>query len=1418
MMKRLYISILVCLAASLVATAQDPGKFIPNKSRVRYWAMLSDSMQGLPKDTFRAVVNTADYKNYRWLSSDRNKNRLYLWDTVNYKFRHVGFDSIYVRSSTDSVFGRFYSSEVFLFRKDAGAGVYVDSIFSRNDTLIYKKNGVEIAVRKVTDVEAVQDAVGAMINASLQYIDGTPLLAINDRDFGDIIVSSSGLQWDIGEHAVTYDKIQNVSAGNRVLGRLSGGGEVEELTGTDLVSIIDLFTATTAGIVPASGGGSINFLRADGVWSTIPSTLNANIGTGYRLLKPGTQEIKSLVNGYAILMDSTTNASSITFFADTSLLATQYDLTTIAGGTANANIGSGFRILKPSSQEIKSLFSGYGVVWDSTTNTNGLTAKFDSATVFPDLTWERLLLNDFNPGGLGGFYNPVMQYDLEIDMNTKKFFISNATDFAVNLNNNEWAISGSNGGSNTTTIISTDIQNRIRIIAGFTSTNKTEIDIRPDSIVFRPGGNGTINIDSVRNGSTYEVNKLFGWRDNNGVVGYVTPGYGIDLLAGVLKADTSELVTPYDLTQLSFTDTHFGNTNLTQDADRTYDGNGFNYTFNDLGAWQYNFGNSFANYSEGYFQLSAATNVAHNSGLELYNANDENSSAFLYTTFHTLNQSLFIDSTNGIRVQAYKLSGGAFTEMNVYPDSIFIKPHFGQINIDSLRVTATDTAGYKPIVWNKYNHSVRYFNSWGELGLGGGGTSGIDDVLALNQQLTTTREIDASGNTFRIKNTNLFNINSGVTGSGNEFHLQSYGSNSGALWAQNGTGYIDVSLLANSGNGNSVATINADGTNIGTQYIFSDTAFIIKNYYGASGYVKLYIDSLEEDDATGYQLYYNRSTHKVTFGATATGGGGGYTNLTQFVAQNNWKTFYSDGSGDVQELSLGAAGSPFYSTGTSAAPAFFTGVTYATSTTNITFTPLNTTDDLLLLQGISSYTADFLKWKNSGGTTLGSINSAGELLINTTDAGSWTLQNGGASLFSGNARFTGTPSGSAASADRVDIGVEAGTPRMYFEDNGATIWAIDNNAGIFRWFTPGVVQFDLSTASGSFANSVQIGSVLGGSTSPRQLHVVEDNATNNAVTYLTRYSHTTTGTPGIGIGAGEEWRVETGVANFEIGAVMDIVTTDVTSTSEDFDYVIKLMAGGTAAAEKLRVLSTGELKVQLLNQDDEEAKIVVWNSTDKIFEWRDAATLGGSSGLVVGTTTITSGTNTKIFYNNSGVLGEYTIDGTGNVAMTTGTTLTSSFANVAFSPVGNDVATLGTSGLKWSDLYLADGATINFNASNVVLTHSTGILTMGTGDLRITTAGTNTASVATVGGTQTLTNKRVTKRTGTVASSATPTINTDNVDYYSITAQAAAITSFTTNLSGTPTDGQTLWISITDNGTARAITWGASFDYLGCKL
>ena len=79
-------------------------------------------------------------------------------------------------------------------------------------------------------------------------------------------------------------------------------------------------------------------------------------------------------------------------------------------------------------------------------------------------------------------------------------------------------------------------------------------------------------------------------------------------------------------------------------------------------------------------------------------------------------------------------------------------------------------------------------------------------------------------------------------------------------------------------------------------------------------------------------------------------------------------------------------------------------------------------------------------------------------------------------------------------------------------------------------------------------------------------------------------------------------------------------------------------------------------------------------------------------------------------------------------------------------------------------------------------------------------------------------------RVSTEASSATPTINTDLVEAHSITELAVAITSMTTNLSPVPGSGSTpvnfqkLIVRFLDNGTNRAISWGASFSSKGGTL
>ena len=61
--------------------------------------------------------------------------------------------------------------------------------------------------------------------------------------------------------------------------------------------------------------------------------------------------------------------------------------------------------------------------------------------------------------------------------------------------------------------------------------------------------------------------------------------------------------------------------------------------------------------------------------------------------------------------------------------------------------------------------------------------------------------------------------------------------------------------------------------------------------------------------------------------------------------------------------------------------------------------------------------------------------------------------------------------------------------------------------------------------------------------------------------------------------------------------------------------------------------------------------------------------------LVVGSTAIASGTNTRVLYDNAGVLGEYSIIGTGNVVMSASPTLTGTVAMAAQTNTGTIVQT-----------------------------------------------------------------------------------------------------------------------------------------------
>lgn len=124
-------------------------------------------------------------------------------------------------------------------------------------------------------------------------------------------------------------------------------------------------------------------------------------------------------------------------------------------------------------------------------------------------------------------------------------------------------------------------------------------------------------------------------------------------------------------------------------------------------------------------------------------------------------------------------------------------------------------------------------------------------------------------------------------------------------------------------------------------------------------------------------------------------------------------------------------------------------------------------------------------------------------------------------------------------------------------------------------FVQGRVSVKTTNASGvntqAWRSDSAQNTIFGPGAADRRLHAEADSATTNAVTYVGRFTSTSSGTPANGIGVGLEFEVETASGNNEIGATIEAVAVDTTSTSEDFDLVGKVMVAGAAATTRIRI-------------------------------------------------------------------------------------------------------------------------------------------------------------------------------------------------------------------------------------------------------
>lgn len=114
---------------------------------------------------------------------------------------------------------------------------------------------------------------------------------------GDVSSTSTGVT-AIANNAVTLAKLQDISSA-RFIGRTSAGpGDPEQLTGTQATALLDVFTPTLNGLVPYSGGGTANFLRADGTWQPASGGGAVTIGASAAdVLTASGNQIDALASG-----------------------------------------------------------------------------------------------------------------------------------------------------------------------------------------------------------------------------------------------------------------------------------------------------------------------------------------------------------------------------------------------------------------------------------------------------------------------------------------------------------------------------------------------------------------------------------------------------------------------------------------------------------------------------------------------------------------------------------------------------------------------------------------------------------------------------------------------------------------------------------------------------------------------------------------------------------------------------------------------------------------------------------------------------------------------------------------------------------------------------------------------------------------
>jgi len=202
-------------------------------------------------------------------------------------------------------------------------------------------------------------------NGSVAEISGGG--GIDDGDKGDITVSNGGDTFTIDDDAVTYAKIQNVSATNRILGRdSSGAGVIEEITPANLrtmLNVADGATNVTNTNQLTNGAGFITAtLTEEQVEDFVGGMVTGNTETGITVTYQDsdgtldfvvasqtdnnfTDTLKNKLDGIAAGATNVTNTNQLTNGAGfITATLTNEQVQDIVGGMVSSNTESGITV------------------------------------------------------------------------------------------------------------------------------------------------------------------------------------------------------------------------------------------------------------------------------------------------------------------------------------------------------------------------------------------------------------------------------------------------------------------------------------------------------------------------------------------------------------------------------------------------------------------------------------------------------------------------------------------------------------------------------------------------------------------------------------------------------------------------------------------------------------------------------------------------------------------------------------------------------------------------------------------------------------------------------------------------------------------------------------------------------------------